>query len=271
MSSELSANAINLAPVSPVTELTAQEAIRLLEYPERPDSGIHDPHLDTQVANSKATAVAVGDQEEAKRFWQAQAIASVQRSYLKAFGLLQSYEFHDAWRELERCEIAVVSLKRHFATARRDEHRIDYIETMVTRWQATFPYKVFFSPEILKKRVECSICNAKVSLRNPCGHDKGEIYNGEQCYYRIVECALLSISLVTNPVQKYSVALLTSEDGSAPRDHYDYGNVRFAIDRLASAFHGWHAESETRTFPLSAVSHLPPDSLCPCASGKSIS
>jgi len=221
------------------------------------------------VATSKAAAVAVGNPDEAKLLWVVQYIAKVQRSYLRMFALLKEYKFFEAWRELEQGEIAVALLKRHFTVERCDPHRIEYIETMIQRWQEQFPYKVFFSPEILKKRVECSICNTKISLRRPCGHEKGQIYNGDNCYHRVVECEVLSISIVTNPVQKYSVAFLASEDGSGSRDHYDYGNVRFAIDRLASAFHGWQVEHETRTFPISVLAHLPPESPCPCASGTS--
>jgi len=249
-------------------KLTADAAILSLEYPERQNSGIHDPHFDEQVAESKVAALAVGNQDEAKRFWQAQTIAYVQRSYLRAFGLLKEYAFYKAWCELERCEIAMAALKNHFASQQGDPHRVDYIGTMIQRWQEQFPYKVFFSPEILKKRVECSICNTKVSLRCPCGHEKGQIYNGEQCHHRIVESEILSISIVTNPVQKYSVAFRASEDGAGSRDQHDYGNVRFVVDRLSSAFHGWHVENETRTFPISVLAHLPPESLCPCTSGK---
>jgi hypothetical protein len=266
--SEASQDTSLLIPKAVATAPTAREVLRHLEYPERRNSGIHDPAFDDEVATSKASAVAADNQVEAKSFWQVQAIARVQRSYLKAFGLLKEYRFYDAWCEFERCEVAIASLKRHAVIERGDPTRIDYIETMVKRWQAQFPYKVFLSPEILKKRMECSICGAKVSLRNPCGHEKGQIYNGEECLHRIVASEFLSISIVTDPVQKYSVAFIATDDGSGSRDHYDYGNVRFAIDRLASAFHGWHVEAETRTFPISVVSHLPPESPCPCASGK---
>lgn len=266
MSNAKSSNPTLLGPAVSVTALTAQEAIRLLQHPEQGNLGINDANFEGNLATSKTAAVAMCDQDEAMLFWQAQAIAKVQRSYLNAFELLKRYKFYEAWCALERCEIAMASLKRHFVWTHGDAHRLDYIETMVERWQELFPYKVFLSPEILKKRVECSICNAKVSLRHPCGHEKGQIYIGEECYHRITDCEFLSLSIVTNPVQKYSVAFLASEDGSGSRDHYDYGNVRFATDRLGSAFDGWLSEIETRTFPISAVSHISPNSTCPCGS-----
>ena len=268
MSNAKSSDPTMRGPEVSVTALTAQEAIRLLEHPEQQNLDINDASFENNIATSKAAAVAMCDQDEAMLFWQAQTIAKVQRGYLNTFGLLKSYKFYQAWCGLERCEIAIASLKRHFVVTSDDAHRIDYIGTMVERWQALFPYNVFLSPEILKKQVECGICNTKVSLRNPCGHEKGQIYAGEECYHRITACEILSLSIVTNPVQRYSVAFLASEDGSGSRDHYDYGNVRFAIDRLASAFHGWQSQNETRTLSISAVSHLPPNGPCPCSSGN---
>jgi hypothetical protein len=254
--------------VSPNATITPQEAIRLLRHPERQRSAARDPAFAHKVASSKAASVISGDQETAKLFWHAQGIAQAQLSFEKSFGLMKEYKYYEAWCELERCELTVASLQQHFAVAPEDSHRIGYIQTMVERWQAIYPYKIFFSPEILKKRVECSTCGARVSLRNPCGHEKGEIYDGEECHHRVVECELLSISAVTNPVQKYSVGFLSSEDGSGSRDHYNYAIVKFAIDRLASPYHGWLQEDQARTIPIASVAHLPADSNCPCGSGS---
>ncbi|MBD8625949.1 SEC-C domain-containing protein [Oxalobacteraceae sp. CFBP 8753] len=247
--------------------LAASEAIQRLERPETPSADARSPDLLIQIASAKAAAVSAGDQDEAKLCWQAEAIARAQLSFEDSFELMKNERFYEAWCELEQCEIIVASIKRHYTPSPDDLQRIGYIETMVARWQSIYPYAIFFSPEFLKKRVECSTCGAKVSLRNPCGHEKGEIYDGEQCYHRVVELKLLSISAVENPVQKYSVAFLSSEDGSGHRDHYDYSIVKFAVDRLISPYHGWHKEIQTRTVPIEALAHLLPSATCPCGSG----
>lgn len=246
--------------------LSADDALLLLEYPETTKSIAHVPAFFERVAAAKTAAVSAGDQDEAKRLWIAEAVGHAQLIFENAFALMKEYRFYDAWCELEQCEITLGSLKRHFSDGPGDPHRIRYIETMVGRWQAIFPYKVFFSPEFVKKRVECSICGAKVSLRSPCGHEKGQIYDGEQCYHIITKCEFLSISAVEKPVQKYSVGFLCSDDGSRP-DHYNYDIVKFVIDRLASPYHGWHTENQTRTIPQSSLSHYLATARCPCGSG----
>ena len=254
--------------VAPNATITAREALRLLRNPEQGNSAAGDPAFANGVASSKAAAVLSGDQLAAKLFWQAQAIASAQLSFESSFARMKEYKFYEAWCELERCELTVASLKRHFLPSPEDQHRIDYIQAMVGKWQALYPYKIFFSPEILKRRIECSTCGGRVSLRNPCGHEKGEIYDGEMCHHRVVECEILGLSAVTNPVQKYSVAFAASEDGSRSRDQYDYAIVKFAIDRLSSPYHAWHQEDQVRTVPASALAHVSADSRCPCGSGN---
>lgn len=254
--------------VQPNATIRSNEALRRLRNPERGKSAAGNPAFAHGVASSKAAAVLSGDQEAAKLFWQVQAIARVQLSFENSFALMKECKFYEAWCELERCELTVASLKRHFASSPKDSHRVDYIQTMVGRWQALYPYKIFFSPEILKKCIECSICGGKVSLRNPCGHEKGEIYDGEVCHYRVVECEFLGLSAVTNPVQKYSVAFTASEDGSGSRDQYDYAIVKFAIDRLSSPYHAWWQEDQVRTVPISALAHVSTESRCPCGAGN---
>lgn len=257
-----------IADVPPSATITPNEALRRLRNPERGKSAAGNPEFAHGVASSKAAAVLSGDQEAAKLFWQAQAIASAQLSFENSFALMKAYKFYEAWCELERCELTVASLKRHFRPTPKDQHRIDYIQTMVGRWQALYPYKIFFSPEILKKRIECSTCGGKVSLRNPCGHEKGEIYDGEMCHHRVTECEFLGLSAVTNPVQKYSVAFTPSEDGSGSRDQHDYAIVKFAIDRLSSPYHAWRQEDQVRTIPISALARVSADSRCPCGTGN---
>jgi hypothetical protein len=247
---------------------TASDFLNALRYPESPDWKCHEPKFLTSVAEAKARAVALNDESEAFQIWCAQTIASIQLGFISAFRNLKAGKFYDAWCQLERCEVDILSLNRHYPPTNEDIHRIGYIEKMIGRWQSLYPYKVFFSPELLKKRVECSICSARVTPRSHCGHEKGGIYRGELCHHRVTEVKILGISIVENPVQRYSVAFLSADDSGKPIDHYNYGNVNFVVQRVASPFHGWASHLTTRKIAASDVAHLDGSAPCPCLSGK---
>lgn len=246
----------------------AVELLQSLSYPECASSALHQPIADEIILLAKTAAVERNDQAEATLVWQARTILSIQRGFIAAFSSLKSYKFYEAWCQLERCEIEISGLRRYYTPNDEDTHRIDYIERMILRWQNLYPYKVFFSPEILKKKVVCSICGETISLRQHCGHEKFGIYDGEPCYHRVEDAEFLSISIVENPVQRYSVAFLAGDEPGKSKDHYNYGNIRFVVDRVDSPFNGWEAETTTRTLESSDVAHLVRDDPCPCVSGK---
>lgn len=253
--------------ISPLP-LQAVELLRSLSYPECASSALHQSNIDEVILLAKMAAVERNDQAEATLIWQARTILSVQRGFIAAFNYLKRYKFYEAWCQLEKCEIEIAGLRRYYTPNEIDAHRIGYIERMIFRWQSLYPYKVFSSPEILKKKVVCSICGATISLRQHCVHEKFGIYDGEPCYHIIEEAEILSISMVENPVQKYSVVFLAGDEPGKPKDHYNYGNVRFVVDRVASPFHGWEAETTTKTLESSDIAHLVNDDPCPCVSGK---
>ena len=254
--------------VTSSTTPTANELLNLLCNPEEASSGCHDSIFPETLASAKTAATALNAESEAFLLWCAQTIYSIQQGFIRAFNSLKAGLFYEAWCQLERCEVHILSLERHYSHTEEDPHRIAYIEQMIRRWQALYPYKIFFSPELLKKRVECSICGARVSPRSNCRHEKFKIYLGELCHHRVTEVDVLGISLVENPVQRYSVAFLSASKDSESIDHYNYGNIKFVVERLDSAFHGWNSYLTTRTIAAAEVAHL--DSLhpCPCLSGK---
>jgi hypothetical protein len=114
---------------------------------------------------------------------------------LRAFTQLKAGEFYDAWCELEKTELALANLERH-DTASWHEFRLDFIQEHTARWQSLFPYKMFYSPELLHKEKVCSICQQVVVPHAFCGHRAGEIYNGELCYRIITKLDVLGISMV---------------------------------------------------------------------------
>lgn len=244
----------------------AAEALQRLERPDE-KSAFADALLISSIEALKDAAVAAGSQTKATACWKAETIASVQRGFSDAFEMLRVGDFYNAWCRLERCEIDLLNLERHHAPDRDDRHRIQYIARMVVQWQSLFPYAMFLSPEILKKKVICGICGSVVLPRINCGHRKGGIYDGRLCTHQVVEVEFLSISLVTNPVQKYSVAFTSDENGKT-LDHYNYGNVKFVADRVISPWHDWRTRKMTRGLTVAEVAHIPLSAPCPCSSGE---
>lgn len=245
----------------------ATDALRYLERPECREAGNLAEGFAAALEQLKAAAVEGNDQAEAALCWQAETVADIQERFVRTFQLLQTGSFYDAWCQLEQCEIAIKSLCRHYVAPGGDLHRIRYIEAMVGRWQGLFPYRIFASPEYVKKRVTCSICGATVTPRSNCGHRKHGVYNGQLCHHRVEEMDFLSISMVQNPVQKYSVLFPKGEDGSE-RDQYDYSLAKFAADRLLSPWTPWRVEKTTRSLSRHKLAHVPGDANCPCGSGN---
>lgn len=94
----------------------------------------------------------------------------------------------------------------------------------------------------------------------PCGHTPGKVYAGECCYRTIKNAQILEVSLVTNPVQKYSVAFIEGSD-------HDYALVRYVLDHLNGPFHPWEGEWTYKRHGHEHFSHCIPSDDCPCGSG----
>jgi len=233
------------------------ETIAYLSFPERRMTGIESAHsLRESLAAEKRRSVEAGNGAAANRLWCLEQALHVQDLYIQSFEELRSEEFPTAWRTLERVETAVAFLERH-----EREHwqtfRLDFIQLHVRRWQSLYPYKFFLSPEFLYKRKSCTICNAPVSIRNPCGHRIGELYDGELCARRIDDLAILGMALVTSPVQKYSIIHPAGME-------YNYAAPQYVIRRLQSPFHAWEPTFGQRRHPHSRYAHVGRNDPCPC-------
>ena len=134
--------------------------------------------LADELIKMKAAFVQANNQEEAKRVWALEQGLKAREHYLLAFQQMKSEDYYDAWVNLERCEIILIFLERHFPITNT---LLDFIAEQVKRFQDIYPYKLFNSPEFIIHETQCSICGRTTSLRNPCGHRVGEIYNGEIC------------------------------------------------------------------------------------------
>lgn len=219
-----------------------------------------DPGILAQLAATKTDAPQHGNQLLAKAVWCLETIAQIQDHYLQAFVHLKQTEYYKGWCQLERSEINLGFLDRHYSDS-HNRFGLRFIRAHVTRFQRLFPYRWFASPEILKTDMRCTICGALVTPRTPCGHRPGDIYDGQMCAREIRGLRFLGLSLVDNPVQKYSVFFLQGGD------RYDYTPVKFVADRLRSPWHAWSCRRTTALHPHDRYRDIPPNAPCPCESG----
>jgi hypothetical protein len=209
-----------------------------------------------EASELKKRFVESGDDHSAKAVWCFETIARAQDHFLMAYDALQHDRFYDAWIVLERCELELGFLRSHYTPrGDKDPFGIRHVERFVPLLQELFPYRYFMSPAYVVREACCSICGAPSRLRSDCGHRKGEIYGGEMCARRITKGEFLETSLVTNPVQKYSILI-------GPR--YDYGLVRYVARGLVTPWATWRCVFRTLPDRRTAGRNDP----CPCGSGK---
>ncbi len=220
--------------------------------------------FDQELEILKKDLVKKDDQTGAKKVWVLQTIAKIHRDYLDAFTLLKSKEYYDGWCKLEKVEITISSLKKHFSYDKQ-QYFLWHIEKSIANLQVLFPYRLFASTEYVYKKVKCTTCNTVTSLRNPCGHIVGEIYNGEMCMRAVVEAEIIGIAVVENPGNKYSVMHRTDNDGD---DNLNYKAVDFLFKQVESPYQHWDLEVSQREHTKEDYGNIGRNDLCSCGSQK---
>jgi len=215
----------------------------------------------------KAEYVGRNDQDGAKKIWCLEQILKIQTDYVHAFNLLKTKKYYEAWKIFEQIEINLNFLNPHFNT-NNDEYFLKFIRTKVKKFQSLFPYKLFFSPEIIEHEKKCNICGKIISIRNPCGHEVGEIYNGEMCIRIVTKAEFIGISLVESPLQKYSVPFMSDPKTGKTVDHYNYSLLENLLKILKSPFDEWDYKKTQKMYPHSKFKHIGRNEKCPCGSGK---
>jgi hypothetical protein len=226
---------------------------------------------EAEIASAKDVldgAVAAGDEDAANRAWFLHNVATVRHAYIRAIERLRKEEYYEGWCALEQVEIGLNTLRKN---PFYDLHEFAVLEltTLVDNWQRLFPYHVFFSPEIAIRHEVCSICGQGVDPWSSCTHEPGKVYCGRECYRTVTACELLSISLVREPVQKYSVARVFSTDSNGKQvDQFDCAPVKFVVDRIRSTFTNWSVTWTKALHPHHLFADRAHDEPCPCESGK---
>ena len=234
---------------------------------QSPESGPDYDSLLAAVRSHKAEAVTAGNELEAKAIWCLEHVAETHQLYQKMFEQLQAERFYDAWCSLEQVELALSRLRPHIGESWKT-YRLDFIDEKTSALQSLYPYKLFMSPEFIELEKRCNICDNIISIRRPCGHRVGEIYQGRYCCRIVSKSDIVSISLVESAIQKYSVPFTTDPNTGKIHDHYNYSAVNYLTERWPSPYHDWKV-TWTKTFhPKERFGSLRRNDKCPCESGK---
>lgn len=225
------------------------------DYKSRFDSVLPKEYWD-ELSSIKKRAVYEFDELIAKVVWCFEKIGKIQDKYVESFVHFTKEEFYEGWCLLERCEILIGFLDNHF-NEKNNEFGIEHIRIHAKKFQSLFPYKTFLSPGFILKH-RCSVCKKMITPRNYCGHGIGEIYNGKMCHKIAETIEILEISIVDNPVQKYSVAFLEG------KDEYNYEAIKYIVNKVTSPWDTWDFEKSKRLIPK--YKNVGRNELCPCGS-----
>lgn len=236
---------------------------------QEPRSSEETDQAKKKLGEIKTIAVSQDKQDFAKEIWCLEQIVEIQKIYLFAFECLKKNEFYKSWCELETCEIKIFHLSRHHNfISENDDFGLRFIDKKVKQLQGLFPYKMFTSPEFIVLEQKCSICNNIISLRNPCGHKLGEIYDGKSCGREITKCKLLAMAITENPRNKYTVIFSGNGKDNERTDHYNYSFLKHLFSLIESPFENWSYHWTKIRHPHSRYKHIGKNDLCPCESRK---
>ncbi len=208
----------------------------------------------------KEKAVEIGNETLANDCWREAEALKLNIQYIKFFEKIKARKYRDAWQILERCEIKASFIEKNSSTEFFIKSRGVFIREKVCKWQSLFPYCMFFSPCFTVEYYTCSICGHKIRPRSRCSHVKGRIYNGDLCVHMAHGMSIKEVSLVSKPVQKYSVI---HND-----ETLDFSLVDYLADLLENPFEDWDIVWTRMSFPIEMFSQLNPSAECPCKSGK---
>ncbi len=226
-----------------------------------------EKEISAELGRIKADFIRNGQSQDANKVWCIESILKIQTEYIHAFQLLKQKEYYRAWCAYEQVDLNLGFLCPHH-NIETNEYMLSFINTQTKKYQKIFPYKIFISPELLEEEKKCNICNRTVSIRNPCGHEVGELYNGEMCCRIVTKVQILGMAMVESPLQKYSVPFIKDETTGELVDHYNYEAVEYIVDKIKSPFDAWDVEIGTKVYPHSHFRNLGRNDKCPCGSGK---
>ena len=229
---------------------------QLLNFQSRVSSKL-PPDFWQRLSEVKRDCVGQNNQIQAKAAWCLEIIGHIQDNFVSALLHIRSESYRKAWDLLERCEKAITSLDRHFVES-QGEFGIEHVRVHTLQLQQLYNLKWGFSPGLLYEEVCCSVCQTKRMLRETCGHEVGEIYDGRMCHNVVQKAKILHVSLVDNPAQRYSVIW--------PDDETQFIVLRHLADELLSPWDAWAYHKEIRRCRHPAFENVGSNWPCPCGS-----
>ncbi|QUM89532.1 hypothetical protein HWV03_12340 [Moritella sp. 36] len=208
----------------------------------------------------KQKAIECNDEAKANNCWRELESLELNLLYIRAFHNIKSHEYRAAWELLEQCEIKYEVLIRNSSEEYLNNTRLTFIKNKIPKWQSLYPYCLFCSPGFKVGYYSCSICDHKVRPRSRCEHKKGKLYNGELCSHVAHDLEMFEISIVSKPVQKYSVI----HDDST----LDFTLLERLSIYLDNAFEEWDLNWTTMKFPVERFKNIKKEDKCPCESGN---
>lgn len=167
------------------------------------------------------------NEQLANELWARIQNYNIVKNYVKAYSNLKEQKYFEAWRLLDRVDIDINFVSNNFNLS--DLFMLTFLKEIVPKYMKLFPYKYFTSRESIVKSSECSICHRKFRLRNRCEHTIGKIYMGKLCVRIITEMSFVGVSIVENPVDRYTV--LQSKE-----INYNYSILDKLMEMLSSPF-----------------------------------
>jgi hypothetical protein len=207
---------------------------------------------------ARAAKRGTNDPDVLDQLWSIEAFAQAMALHADAFRKMKAGEHYEAWRTLEQVEITLASGARNLFVPELAPLIAERAATTAL-WQSLFPYRFFFSPGMIKQDWACSICGKKSTPVAPCGHVTGRVYAGEFCSRLVKKVELLEISIVTEPVQKYSVLFPKGKT-------YNYDLVETVVGQLKTPFDSWGGEWGFKLHDHSLFPNIALDDRCPCGS-----
>jgi hypothetical protein len=208
------------------------------------------------LADAKKIAAEKGDESQANQLWRDIQALKVVSAYVTAINNIKQQKYRNAWCELEQCEITCKFLRENSNEEFYKNSGADFVERYVRKWQSLYPYCMFISPGMVVGYYTCSICNHKIRPRSRCQHIKGHIYNGELCTHQANDLEFQEVSIVTKPVQKFSVL---HDD-----ETLDFSVLEYLCSHINSPFDEWEAHWSTKKFPRDRFHSVSEDHKCPC-------
>ncbi|MDY0278420.1 MAG: hypothetical protein RBQ97_10100 [Acholeplasma sp.] len=206
---------------------------QLMEYYHRENDTLPSSFYN-DLLKIKEKSILSNNQSVAKATWCLETIGHIQDCFISAFIFMRDDYFYKGWCQLIECDTLIRNLDKHFSD--KTEHfGIEHIRFQVNQFQKIFPYTLFISLAFKTNSILCSICNQKITPRNYCGHEVGEIYNGDLCFRYYKEIEPNHILICYTPKHKYAV--LFTETSS-----YNYAAVKCVIDHVRSPWNSWDCE-----------------------------